>query len=319
MPKPPYDLPRHRTVAHLHVLNCLNTLLELPEKSEPIRILDIGCGNGEFMAYLQKALTVIHPEQNFELYGFDIADYGWGESEEYQRAIKALETDCPGIEWRERLVSITGEEAWPFPDDYFDAAVSTFVIEHVPDMDHFLANLGRVVRPEGQSIHIFPLVNMLYEGHIDVPLAHWFKDINGQSAWITLANRLGIGRWKKDREIFGISSLKEYGEHQAAYLHSGTHYRNLKVLHQLCRKHGLSLSHRFTRDFYRVKLNQILKRPQTVSHKREKNALISNLSFLLLRHVSAVTLDIRHVSYDLGARKHAQQASAKPELKAAAQ
>lgn len=306
MLKSPDRLPRHRSVAHLHVLNCLNALLDVPVAGDPIRILDVGCGDGQFMAYLQNALSVVHPGQKFELYGFDIADYGWGESEEYERAIQALTSENPDVNWRERLVCITGEEEWPYPADFFDAVVSTFVMEHVFDMDHFLSNLGRVLRPEGQSVHIFPLSNTIQEGHIDVPMAHWFRDINSQAAWITLCNRLGIGRWKRDREIFGISDIKEYGQYQASYLHCGTHYRNAKVLHEMCRRHGLSLSHRFTGGLYRLKLNQILGRSQSVSHGQGKNALLNSLGFLLLRHVAAVTLDIRHVSCDLGARKHAQ-------------
>lgn len=306
MLKSPDRLPRHRSVSHLHILNCLNALLDIPQAGEPIRILDVGCGDGQFMAYLQNALSIVHPGQKFELYGFDIADYGWGESEEYERAIQALASKNPDVNWRERLVCISGEEDWPYPEDHFDAVVSTFVLEHVPDIDHFLSNLGRVLRPEGQSLHIFPLSNVFYEGHIDVPMAHWFRDINSQAAWITLSNRLGIGRWKRDREIFGISDIKEYGKHQADYLHRGTHYRNVKTIHQICRRHGLGLSHRFTGDLYRLKLKQILGRPSTVTHSREKSALLNSLNFLFLRHVAAVTLEIRHVTYDLGARKHAQ-------------
>jgi len=40
--------------------------------------------------------------------------------------------------------------ALPFPDDYFDVVMASEVLEHIPDDEHAMAEIARVVRPGGR-------------------------------------------------------------------------------------------------------------------------------------------------------------------------
>ncbi|HEY1266897.1 MAG TPA: class I SAM-dependent methyltransferase [Candidatus Binatia bacterium] len=44
----------------------------------------------------------------------------------------------------------------PFPDDYFDVVFSSNVLEHIPHVLSFQAELQRVLKPDGIAIHILP-------------------------------------------------------------------------------------------------------------------------------------------------------------------
>lgn len=44
----------------------------------------------------------------------------------------------------------------PFPDGYFQSAVSTSVLEHIPHIQDVLTEVGRVVRPGGQFVFCVP-------------------------------------------------------------------------------------------------------------------------------------------------------------------
>lgn len=48
----------------------------------------------------------------------------------------------------------TGAEALPFPDEHFDTVLCTFVLCTIPDVDAALAELHRVLRPDGQLLYV---------------------------------------------------------------------------------------------------------------------------------------------------------------------
>ena len=102
-------LPAHESVTHLHLFACLNTLFkgELEKETGPFRILDIGCGNGGLMAYLHLAMGVVAPHRSIEIYGFDIGEQGFGDSEEFQRCRATLDAVCSDTSWVERLSCIS--------------------------------------------------------------------------------------------------------------------------------------------------------------------------------------------------------------------
>ena len=77
---------------------------------------------------------------------------------------------------------------WPFDDDTFDLVYSTSVMEHVVDPGRALAEIARVMRPDGISIHCFPSRWRPIEPHMYTPLGGRF---NGW--WLcVLWARLGI-------------------------------------------------------------------------------------------------------------------------------
>ena len=117
------------------------------------RVLDSGCGNGEAVDTLSEA--------GFDAWGHDLSSF-----RKWQWRAR---------DHRERLVVADGLRL-PFPDGFFDAVISSGVLEHVgvnerggpgvyevsplPDRDArreaFLAGLARVVRPGGALYLDFP-------------------------------------------------------------------------------------------------------------------------------------------------------------------
>jgi SAM-dependent methyltransferase len=92
--------------------------------ARPRRVLDVGCGRGEFAErLLHKGIGVVAVDQS-------------------PRMVELT---------RERGVDahIADAQQLPFADGEFDAVVANHMLYHVPDVHHALAELARVLRPGG--------------------------------------------------------------------------------------------------------------------------------------------------------------------------
>lgn len=98
----------------------------LPEGSlkKRVRILDIGCGDGALLYLLKK-------HYNFELYGADLSP----------EALKVARLKIPAGQFVEKGAYDTG-----FKNNYFDAVISSDVIEHVQYPDKMLCEAKRVLK-----------------------------------------------------------------------------------------------------------------------------------------------------------------------------
>ena len=94
------------------------------------RVLDCGCGGKPYARWLGPRVT--------EHVGIDLAE-------------------GPGVD---HVIEPGG--AWPFEDASFDAVLCTQVLEHVADLEHFLGELRRVLRPGGRLVLTVPFV---YDEH----------------------------------------------------------------------------------------------------------------------------------------------------------
>ncbi|HEY3542611.1 MAG TPA: class I SAM-dependent methyltransferase [Gaiellaceae bacterium] len=104
----------------------------------PRRVLDAGCGRGDFAERLASA-------------GLDVV--GLDQSE---RMIEL--TRARGIE------AVVGDIArLPFPEASFDAACANHVLYHLPDVDRGLAELARVLRPGARLVATTNAVGSLHE------------------------------------------------------------------------------------------------------------------------------------------------------------
>ena len=134
------------------------------------RILDFGCGSGD--------LVYQYHDAGFDTYGFEIRPavaYRRPEDEKWFRfAMTGKPANIPEFEVNQSSYRI------PFEDGFFDFVFSTETLEHVQDHDVAFAEIGRVLRPGGVSIHTFPSRYMPIEPHMRVPLGgaiqsyYWF-------------------------------------------------------------------------------------------------------------------------------------------------
>lgn len=110
-------------------------------------IVDLGCGDGELVHEFRTS--------GYEAYGCDYRFKPGPHLEELARA-GAIRT-------------IADPYRLPFDDESVDLALSDQVFEHVSDYPTTLAEIRRVLKPQGLSLHIFPSRYSLLEPHVGVP------------------------------------------------------------------------------------------------------------------------------------------------------
>ena len=301
-------------VPHQHIYNVLRTLVAngtLVPQDRPLRILDIGCGDGLLMDSLTR-LAAAEPGFALEVHGFDIGEQGFASENQLSQTIRLLSARHPDIDWRGRLRIISNGAPWDYPPGFFDAAVSNQVIEHVLDLDALLDNIAAAVRTGGASVHLFPLAHCVQEAHCLVPFAHWIRDFEYRVGWIALMSRLGIGRYRRDRQVLGHTDVRDHARKTAAYIQCWTRYRSFGQIAQACSGRGLALSYHFTKNFFAAKARRMLGLRGARTYRRWTWFGLEWLSFATLRHLSSATLVIRPISYDIGARIAAEKANLPP-------
>lgn len=98
------------------------------------RLLDNGCGRGDFLHGFQKA--------GMEIYGTDIAeDPNMGEQKTNQNIFGGIDLENGTL---------------PFPDDFFDVIFTKSVIEHIHKPEKFFRECYRVLKPGGRIIVMVP-------------------------------------------------------------------------------------------------------------------------------------------------------------------
>jgi len=110
-------------------LNRKNILSAL-EKNSDARFLDMGCNDGIWSLELAGKIGAK------EVFGVEIVEESVIQAE--QKGIKALRENLNG-----RL---------SFPDDYFDVVHANQVIEHIADLDVFMSELRRILKPGAYAV-----------------------------------------------------------------------------------------------------------------------------------------------------------------------
>jgi len=109
----------------------------------------------------------------------------------------------------------------PFDDNTFDVIFSGVVFEHVVDYPATLAEISRILKPTGISMHTFPGNWNLKETHVKVPLASRVK----YYWWLYIWALLGI----RNEFQQGMSVL-ETTKRNYWYLHRRTNYLNRRQI-----------------------------------------------------------------------------------------
>jgi ubiquinone/menaquinone biosynthesis C-methylase UbiE len=118
----------------------------------PIRILDIGCGTGQFAARIRGALP------NARVWGVDLVSDMLAKGAERWRHHRGHVTPVQG-----------DSERLPFASNSFDFVTCANSFHHYPHQDRAVAEMFRVLRPGGRL--------MLIDGYRDAPWGWFIFDV----------------------------------------------------------------------------------------------------------------------------------------------
>lgn len=172
-------------------------------------ILDFGCGGGQRVQGLR--------HRGLQAFGCDIAlpQRPVGRLAEYMR---------------QEVVRPIGAEPYriPFADDTFDLVFSVTVLEHVMDYDAVLAEIRRVLKPDGISVHVFPGPWQFIESHVFVP---WASKLQWRW-WLRLWALAGI----RNRYQGGFSARRT-ADVNYAFLKHETNYLSRREIRGYASRH----------------------------------------------------------------------------------
>lgn len=216
----PVDL---QTEDNLNLWRHLENLAQISGREiTSLRVLDFGCGRGEFVGYLRS--------RGVRAFGVEI-------DEKLVASGAMLETMYPDSVPLLSLVGSDGKVG--FPDGYFDIIVANQVFEHVAKLDGVATELCRLLGPQGCLLTLFPARFRLIEPHYHLALVHWLPKGTLQQTIIRLLVRLGFGVPPP-----GNMSRQMMGRVIAEYAQSETFYRSNKQIGRLCSARGIELDFR---------------------------------------------------------------------------
>jgi SAM-dependent methyltransferase len=280
------QLTKAKSVTHSHLLSILNTE-EARLSRGRLRLLDLGCGQGELLVYLIQNLPLLRPSLELECYGLDVSDSGMMRPDFRRQVIADLSRVQPAVDWDERISVIRSEDPWPYSDDFFDVIVSNQVIEHVDDHERLFAELKRTLKEGGYSVHLFPLKHCIWEPHVKLPFFHRVHSHDSRTGYIRLMMRLGL---RKPTFTDSPESVDDYSAREADIMRDFTNYLSQRDVYKLGKRFKLRTSFRYTQEFYYQKSRSVAHRRPRFLYKRSRLVIVDFLSVLVFRYVAAVTL-----------------------------
>lgn len=174
----------------------IERLLNLEQRSEPIRLLEIGTGSGGISHYF-----ATHPELTIEVDSVDVCD---------------VRTIHEGY----RFQQVDGTRL-PFETESFDVVLTNHVIEHVGDveaqLDH-LQEVRRVLKHGGTGYLAVPNRWMLVEPHYKLIFLSWLP-----KSW-----RSPYLKWRRNVDFYDCEPLMQ-GELERMLIRSGLAADNLCI------------------------------------------------------------------------------------------
>jgi SAM-dependent methyltransferase len=177
------------------------------------KVLDFGCGAGTFLALARQA--------GIDAHGCDSYEGCWGDTGNVpDPAIKPL------------IRQIVGGRI-DFPDESFDVIVSNQVFEHIDAtaIGPALGEIGRLLKPGGWLIAMFPMTDTWFEGHLGIYFPHWMSKAPGlQLAYLGLCFRLGQGYSRAGHDA------NEWAHVMRQWLQQEVHHHSWRDVRGLCRR-----------------------------------------------------------------------------------
>jgi len=281
------------SLTHQHITAVVNTLLENAQHRGTVRILDLGCGNAWLLHHMMVAFEVLRPAIRFDFFGLDVSDAGQQDTGYMNEAIRYLTEHYPDLPWRERLRLIPATNRWPYSDEYFDFITNNQVMEHVFDHDFVFREIRRCLRPGGVSVNLFPLREILWEGHAHMPIVHRIRDEKLRAQLMLLFAKTGFRkRYHREMQRRGWTSLEEFARVFAHVLETDTNYISARKLLDTARRAHLHASFTYTKDFFIAKALSFMGcRP----YRYRNVGYLESLAFFFGRYLSSITLLLRRI------------------------
>ncbi len=157
------------TVERMAGLQCTLSSLLGTRSPESFRVLDAGCGDGEFLTFL-RAL-------GYRVSGIDVS----------VAAVEKARERCPGAD----LQVASLEERLPFADAAFDAVWCTEVLEHLFDVHAMLAECNRVLKNPGALLLTTPYHGLVK--NLAITLVGFDRHFNPELSHIRFFTRTTLG------------------------------------------------------------------------------------------------------------------------------
>lgn len=277
------------SITHRHIISVINSMVKYEQALQgiqTIRILDAGCGDGNLLNFLNKYLPLFNTGKQFLLYGYDVSDHGVQQSDYIKKTYSYLYNNAPEINWSDRIRLIKSDDNWPFENETFDIVISNQVLEHVWDHNHFFRENNRVLSPRGFSVHLFPVKEVFFDGHVFLPFVHQLKSWDAIYRKVKFYSSLGLGLYKKEKQLYN-NDLNNFSRVWADKIYHFCNYPSYAELGKAVKNNNLCLTTRYTYHYYWRKLNEIFgKKPPLIYNK----TVSSKVMFYLLKHISGVSI-----------------------------
>ena len=254
-----------------------------------VRILDLGCGNGDLVLLLTDNLPQLNPGFKFELYGYDINEHGGIKEGYLQNLIHNLTEKFSQIDWNERIKLISENDPIPFPDQFFDIIISNQVMEHVKDHSKLFSELNRTLKPNGLSAHLFPFKDIIIDPHINLPFVHKIMNLDSRKNTIKLFSKLGMGKFHAYQKKYG-HNLDQFTQEFSDYFSRLVHYINHKEISEISGNHNLRLSYRYTANLLSNFLGSVFKRTTKYEYAFKDDPERGLLYMFLFKYFLSITL-----------------------------
>lgn len=207
--------PSTDAIKPAEVNQLLRDIIEgLRDQSEPVRVLDWGCGKGSLLLGLQNL-------------GCDING-----TELDERHVARLRETFGS----DKIKLVAQNNRTDFDDDLFDLITVHHVFEHVQRPEELLAEIARLLKPGSVCISTFPAWGRFFEPHTKLPFAHYFPK---HSVLRKFAIAFGVSIGAHATWVDCPPTKAERRALFAAYLNEKTNYKTIAEWSHLAEQAGL--------------------------------------------------------------------------------
>lgn len=165
-----------------------NILSSLSARSEAIRILDAGCGEGYYTGALCERFTA--SEQKAEIYGIDVSKIG---------------ITMAAKKYKQCDFCVASVNALPFPNGYFDIVVSLFAPISEKEFYRVLSDGGMLVTVSPSPRHLLGLKKSVYDSVYENEQTTFTPKLFGLTSESSYCGSIVLEDAKAIRELFTMT------------------------------------------------------------------------------------------------------------------